>query len=286
VALPTTMPVARRKGDPVNLEEPLHRIYDYAFVSDREEGLILVDVTTLTDGNPKNNFLKRALAFNPGGALSGAESLTVAGTWIYVVTKDSLVVIDAADPRTPRIAATLGGFREPAAVAVQFRYAFVADRDGLAVVDVTDPAAPRLAGRADGFEGGSVYVARTYAYVAAGKKGIAIVDVERPEQPKLDRLWNGGGRLTDTRDVKVASTNASLFAYVADGENGLAVVQLTSPETVPGYLGFSPRPEPQLIATRRTRGPAVALSKGLDRDRAADESGNQVSIFNRLGARS
>ena len=29
----------------------------------------------------------------------------------------------------------------------------------------------------------------------------------------------------------------------------------------------------------------MALSKGLDRDRAADESGNQVSVFNRLGAR-
>jgi hypothetical protein len=285
VALPTTMPVARRKGDPANLEQPLHPIYDYAFVSDREEGLVLVNVATLTDGNPENNFFTRALAFNPGGALTGAENLTVAGTWVYVVTKDGLVVIDAAEPLKPRIAATLAGFREPAAVAVQFRYAFVADRDGLAVVDVTDPAAPRLAARADGFAGNSVYVARTYAYVAAGEKGIAIVDVERPAEPRLDRLWNAGGRLSDTRDVKVASTNASLFAYVADGKNGLAVVQLTSPETVPGYLGFSPRPEPRLIATRHTEGPAVALSKGLDRDRAADESGHQVSVFNRLGSR-
>lgn len=285
VALPTTMPVARRKGNPANLEQPLHSIYDYAFVSDREEGLILVDVTTLTDGNPENNFFKRALTWNPNGVLTGAESLAVAGTWVYIVTKDSLMVVDASEPLRPRIAATLGGFREPAAVAVQFRYAFVADRGGLAVVDVTDPAAPRLAGRAEGFEGRSVYVARTWAYVAAGKNGIALVDVERPEEPRLDRLWNAEGRLKDTRDVKVASTNASLFAYVADGENGLAVVQLTSPETVPGYLGFSPRPEPRLIATRHTHGPAVALSKGLDRDRAADESGNQVSVFNRLGAR-
>lgn len=285
VALPTTMPVARRKGDPANLEQPLHAIYDYAFVSDREEGLVLVDVTTLTDGNPENNFLKRALAFNPGGALSGAASLTVAGTWVYVVTKDALVVVDAAEPLKPRIAATLRGLNEPAAVAVQFRYAFVAGRDGLAVVDVTDPADPRLAGRVGGFEGRSVYVARTYAYVAAGEKGIAIVDAERPEAPKLDRLWDAGGRLRDVHDVKVAATNASLFAYVAAGEDGLAVVQLTSPETVPGYLGFSPRPEPRLIATRHTHGPAVALSKGLDRDRAADESGHQVSVFNRLGSR-
>jgi hypothetical protein len=285
VALPTTMPVARRKGDPANLEQPLAAIYDYAFVSDREEGLIVVDVSTLTDGNPANNFLERALAFNPGGALTGAENLTVAGNWVYVVTGDRLVVIDAANPVKPRIAATLDGFEKPAAVAVQFRYAFVADAAGLAVVDVTAPAAPRRAGRVNGFSGRSVYVARTYAYVAAGEKGMAIVDVEKPERPRLDRLWNAGGELRDTRDVKVGSTNASLFAYVADGEHGLAVVQLTSPETVPGYMGFSPRPEPRLIARRHTHGPALALSKGLDRDRAADESGNQVSVFNRLGAR-
>jgi hypothetical protein len=285
VALPTTMPVARRPVDPRNQEQPLHPIYDYAFVTDREEGLILVDVTTLTDGNPENNFLKRALTWNPGGALTGAENLTVAGTWVYVVTKDALVIIDAAEPLKPRVAATLSGLAEPAAVAVQFRYAFVADRHGLAVVDVTDPVAPRLAARLGGFAGRSVYLARTYAYVAAGEKGVAIVDIERPEAPRLERLWDAGGRLHDTRDVKVASTNASLFAYVADGEGGLAVVQLTSPETVPGYLGFSPRPEPRLVATRHTHGPALALSRGLDRDRAADESGGQVSVFNRLGAR-
>jgi hypothetical protein len=40
-----------------------------------------------------------------------------------------------------------------------------------------------------------------------------------------------------------------------------------------------------LIATYHTHGPALALSKGLDRDRAADESGHQVSVFGRVGAR-
>ena len=89
----------------------------------------------------------------------------------------------------------------------------------------------------------------------------------------------------DANDVKVASTNASTFAYVADGKYGFKVVQLTSPEWTPQYAGFSPRPAPRLIATRRTAGPALAVSKGLDRDRAVDESGNQVSIFNRIGAR-
>jgi hypothetical protein len=80
-------------------------------------------------------------------------------------------------------------------------------------------------------------------------------------------------------------TNASLFAYVADGRNGLRVLQLTSPETMPTYAGFSPRPQPQLIATFKTKGEALAVSKALDRDRAVDESGNQIAVFGRRGAR-
>ena len=54
---------------------------------------------------------------------------------------------------------------------------------------------------------------------------------------------------------------------------------------MPNYAGFSPRPEPKLIATFKTKGEAVGISKGLDRDRAADESGNQIAVFGRRGAR-
>ena len=50
-------------------------------------------------------------------------------------------------------------------------------------------------------------------------------------------------------------------------------------------FGFSPRPEPQLIATFKTKGEALAVSKALDRDRAVDESGNQIAVFGRRGAR-
>src|SRR4029077_9156148 len=80
-------------------------------------------------------------------------------------------------------------------------------------------------------------------------------------------------------------TNASAFAYVADGKNGLRVLQLMSPVRTEGLWGFSPEPQPELIATYKTKGAAMALSKGLDRDRAVDESGNQLSVFGRQGAR-
>ena len=288
VALPTTMPIAptrKTASIPANQEQPFHPLYRYAYISDREEGLILVDVTTLTDGNPSNNFFERALTFNPGEALSGAETLTVAGNYVYVGTERGLTVVDISQPLSPRIVSVLPDVRGVKSIGVQFRYAFVIDSAGLVVVNVTNPGQPVVAARLTIKEARSIYVARTYAYIAAGHSGIVIVDVERPEEPKIDQTFDADGQLHDVHDVKVASTNASLFAYVADGEHGLAVVQLTSPNRTPGYAGFSPRPSPVLIAKRHTHGPALALSKGLDRDRAADESGNQVSVFNRIGAR-
>ena len=130
-----------------------------------------------------------------------------------------------------------------------------------------------------------MYVARTYAYIANGLDGLAIVDVENPERPRLDQMFNAGGALNDTRAVQIGSVNASQFALVADGKNGLRVLQLISPDTVPGAMGFSPRPNPKLIATYPMKGEAICVSRGLERDRVVDETGGQTVVFGRRGAR-
>jgi hypothetical protein len=131
----------------------------------------------------------------------------------------------------------------------------------------------------------NLYLARTYAYVAAGHHGLVIVDIENPEAPFIDQIYDADGKMNDVHDVKLGITNTSEFAYLADGKNGLRVVQLTSADT-PGSAGFGPRPHPKLIATYKLRdGEALAVSEALDRDRAVDESGNQISVFGRLGAR-
>jgi hypothetical protein len=250
---------------------------------------VLSTAATLLDGNPTNNFLTRAAAFNPGGLLKGAVNLTIAGHYAYVLCDRGLVIVDIADPLKPAVAAQIGApeVHEPRAIAVQFRYAFVTDADGLKVIDVTTPEHPRPvpAATVPIAHAVGLYVARTYAYVAGGPGGLTIVDVERPEQPRIDQTFTADGALNDARDVKVAMTNASVFAYVADGRNGLRVIQLVSANATPGAFGFSPRPTPRLIATYRTHAPALSVSKGLDRDRAADESGNQVAVFGRRGAR-
>jgi len=301
VASPTTLGVdPLRKQLPENEEQPVHPMYGFLYVADKEEGLVVIGnpdlksrspgVGTLLDGNPANNFLQRALAFNPDGVLTGARRITIAGTYAYVVTEKSLVVVDLDNPLAPRVTATLGApfLDDPRAVAVQFRYAFVVDRDGLKILDVTDLAHPKGVEHAivPLEDARNVYVARTYAYVSAGKQGLAIVDVEKPDAPKLDQIFTADGQLNDVNDVKVGMVAGSAFAFVADGKNGLRILQIVSPwDDAAHFSGFSPRPTPKLIATARTSGPAVAISKGIDRDRAVDESGNQLAVFGRRGAR-
>jgi hypothetical protein len=269
-----------------NEEQVMHPIYKYAYITDAEEGLILTNVDTLQDGEPRNNFLSRALTWNDGGILKGARFLTIAGTHFYVSCDAGVVELDMDDPLHPKVMAVI-----PIAGAqgtmVQFRYLFVADAAGLDVIDITDPLKPVVLddARVPLAAANRVFVSRTYAYVADGRDGIAVVDVERPDRPKLYMQYTADGKLGDVRDVVIASTNASLFAYVADGKGGLKVLQLTSPESQPNFYGFSPEPKPALIAWYPTRSAALALSRGLERDRGVDETGNQIAVFGRIGSR-
>jgi hypothetical protein len=293
VTLPSTLGVdPLRSHQPENQEQPVSPIYAWVFVTDREEGLVMATVGTLLDGNPDNNFFnkEKIIRFNPDGKLTGAMHSFMAGTNLYVVGKNGLFVVGLRNDalEAPVLAGEVtAGLKNPRAVGVQFRYAFVTDDEGFKVLDITEPTKPKL------IPGAFVplkhaqrfYLARTYAYVADGVDGMAFIDISNPEKPRLERLYNADGRLTDARAVQIGSVNASEFALVADGKNGLRVIQLISPENVPGAMGFSPAPNPRLIATYPTKSPAVAVSRGLDRDRVVDESGNETVVFGRRGSR-
>ena len=295
IASPSTLALdPLRTQIPENEEQSIAPIYAYLYVADREEGLIIIGdpkkgVGTLLDGNPQNNFLGRAVTFNPDDKLHGAHRITIAGNFAYILCDRRLEVVDLHDPLHPQITAEIGAptLDHPTGIAVQFRYAFVTDRSGLKILDVTDLAHPAPVAGAQVAIGDArnIYVARTWACVSAGRNGIAIVNVEKPEEPQLQETFNAGGALNDVNDVKIGMVSSEQFAFVADGRNGMRVVELFGPKEQPHFYGFSPQPAPKLIATRRTAGPALAISKGMDRDRAVDESGNQVAVFGRRGAR-
>jgi hypothetical protein len=303
VCSPSTLAIdPTRQHFKENQEQSVHLLYACLYLTDREEGLIVIGnplntpkskggagVATLLDNDPDNNFIQRALTYNPGGILHGARSMSLYGHYAYICCDAGIVIVNLDNPLAPK---PVGIFNAPELsqarkIQFQFRYGFVIDGQGMKVIDVTDPEHPHLVPNADVdiSNANDIYVSRTYAYIAAGKNGLAIVDVEKPEQPRLDQMYDADGKMNDARAVKVSMTNASMFAYVADGENGLKVLQLTSPDDTPKYLGFSPRPAPRLIAWYKTHGPALAVTEGLDRDRAVDESGHQLAVFGRLGAR-
>src|SRR5579884_623925 len=269
-----------------NEEQLMHPLYNYAYITDSVEGLIVTNVNTLQDQEPRNNFFTRALTWNEGGILKGARHLTIAGTHFYVSADAGVVELDMDNPLHPKVMSVIP-IRGARATYVQFRYLFVVDDSGFDVVDITHPERPVLLPQAHIplADAHHVTVSRTYAYVAAGRQGLVIIDVERPDRPKVYMAYTADGQLNDAHDVAIGATNASLFAYVADGVNGLKVIQLLSPETQPNFYGYSPEPKPQLIAWYPTRSPALALSRGLERDRAVDETGNQIAIFGRIGSR-
>src|SRR5213075_2168750 len=78
-----------------NEEQPISFIYAWVFVTDREEGLVMVSVGSLVDGDPQNNFLDREkiIRFNPDGKLTGAMHSFMAGTNLFVVGAKGLFVV-------------------------------------------------------------------------------------------------------------------------------------------------------------------------------------------------
>jgi hypothetical protein len=346
IASPTTLGVDPTRTHRPENEEAIYRddkqmiplVYAFLYGTDKYEGLIVIGneydnkkhgpgVATLLDGIPTNNFIKRALAWNPDGVLNGANNIILAGTYAYITADKGLAIVDLTNPLAPRLVKMIGEpfLKHPRAVNVQFRYAFVCDQEGVKVIDVTDPekARPVEGAVVPLKEAKAIYPVRTYAYVAGGSQGLVILDIENPEKPRIDQVYNAEGKIKNANDVKVGMTNVSLYAYIADagsghhgeseshgggeqktngeqhgggeqktgehagghGEYGLRIVQLFSPEETPGFLGFSPRPTPRLISVFNTHEPALAISEGIDRDRAVDESGNQLSVFGRRGAR-
>ena len=130
---------------------PSIRCMRFLYVADKYEGLVVVGdpnpksktpgVSTLLDGDPRNNFLKRA-----AGVQSGRHSQRRAADHDCRNVRIHAVRSRAGGGGSGQSACSRAWWREigapelndPQGIAIQFRYAFVVDRDGLKVLDVTD----------------------------------------------------------------------------------------------------------------------------------------------------
>ncbi len=155
-----------------------HLIVDgnYAYVSDRERGLKIIDITDKTKPGQVYEYL----------VASSMYACDVKEGRAYAAHGDSgLRVLDVANPAAP---VELGFFRTAGSVrdvAVNDGKAYLADaQGGLRILDVSDPAAIIEIGQAATPQNAlGIALSGRYALVAAGTAGLRVFDVSNPAAP-------------------------------------------------------------------------------------------------------
>ena len=92
--------------------------------------------------------------------------------------------------------------------------------------------------------------------------------------------------MNDTRDVRVGAPRTPASSPTSPtARTASASCSSSPPDETPGDLRVQPRPDAAADRHPAHPWPGRRALTGLDRDRAVDESGNQVGVFGRLGAR-
>jgi len=152
--------------------------YAYLFVAGSDSGLLITNIS-----DPAAPKLLKTAAVKTKWPLRGFVSAGMA----YIVLGDSLKIIDAQNPLTPRLksASAIPSYD----IAVQRKLAYIGGQDGLRIVDLKDAAKPaQLAFLATaGVQG--ICVDKQYAYLlrcrtTEPRLSLTIVDIADSTKPK------------------------------------------------------------------------------------------------------
>lgn len=185
-----------------------------------------------------------------------AQDLAVAAPYIYAVTDNSLVIIDATDLTAPVQLSSDPIFNPPESlpisIAARSGYVYIAARYGFWVFDVVNPAAPAPVGSVELFQDPFDLLADDRYIYAAGKNclqvfvptqpvsspAIGFADLTTPLTLPIEigRLIFPQGRVTDI-------TVAGDFVYTTDDTRLLSIYDVADP-TTPTEVGRVDRPYP------------------------------------------
>ncbi len=162
--------------------------------------------------------------------------------WGQTANSGRLHVIDAADPRRPRLLGTLNLGAPIAAVAVHGNFSYaVTDRGdqfgtaGLQVIDITDPARPQKRGfcaaRSRYYAAQSLTLHEDFAYLSVQYGPPEIVSLKNPDAPTL------AGQIPCGRVKEIAVGDGILYAGTQYA--GLELYSLANPAK-PSRIGTPP----------------------------------------------
>ena len=180
-----------------------------------------------------------------------------------------------------------GALKNPRKLAVQFMYAFVTDDEGVKVFDLADPINPKplpeatipLADAHGPLRGAHLPLrgrrsGRTCHHRhQESRRAEAAREVHR--ERRVERHAGDSNRRNQRLDVRPRGRRKKWLPRAAADLAGKRS----------GLHGFQPAAQPEADRQLSDEGPAVAISRGLDRDRVVDETGDQTVVFGRRGSR-
>ncbi|HEY0607799.1 MAG TPA: hypothetical protein VGD58_33095 [Herpetosiphonaceae bacterium] len=153
----------------------------------------------------------------------GSWSVVVNGSIVYVTDNEhAILVIDAADPDSPKLLQTISTPHMPYSMHVDGSDLYVAMVNTLAVYDISTPEAPAVRSIREilGFPS-DLEVADGWAYVSVSSVGLSILDVRNPDIPELVASYPPPGQ----GQVNALEVDGALL-YLATS-NGLHIVRVT-----------------------------------------------------------
>jgi len=156
---------------------------DFAYIADRYDGLIIINITDPFSPNSIASFS------TPGTA----RGVCVAGDYAYIADGGSgLTVIDITNPFYPLVAGTVDTPGEAHKLHIEGEYAYVADwNSGLQVIDISDPTSPFISGSYDTpGAADQLSMEGNYAYIADIDGGLQIINITNPVSPSLIYNYN------------------------------------------------------------------------------------------------
>lgn len=198
---------------------------DLAYLSDREAGILILDISDPT--NPT-----KIGAFYDGG---DSREIVLRDNLLYVADyTDGLEIINVTDPTAPE---KIGQYNQTDYLAVGLTivgdYAYVAfNLDGLLIIDISDPYNPVKLGQHYSGQTHGIAVKGNYAYmVGYNMVGVVVIDISDPTNPgRVTTLATGG----NAWQMVIAGD----YLYIADNYLGLEIIDITSlaaPEKVKSY---------------------------------------------------
>jgi len=189
-----------------------------AYIADGKNGLVIIDVSNLTN-------LKQISSIDTAGDAFSVTLSKDEKTAYIADAYNGLVIVDINNSKEPKIISSIDtdSWANYIVLSKDEKIAYVAEDNGIDIIDISNLAKPK---KISSINKGSAYSLvlsndGTKVYVADYDDGLVIIDVNDSKNPKIISSIDTEGYANDIKLSKDGN-----LAYIANGNNGLVIVNI------------------------------------------------------------